>query len=139
MDTTERAYLRYPTIQGDRVVFACEDDLWLAATSGGRAWRLTAGVGEASHPRLAPDGRQLAFVGREEGAPEVYVMPATGGPARRLTYQGGPSVVCAVVGWTPGGEEVLYASSAERPFRRGHRAAPAPPAPPPAPPPPPGP
>jgi tricorn protease len=118
MEAAERAYLRYPTVHGDRVIFAAEDDLWLVSADGGRAWRLTAGVGEASHPRRSPDGQRLAFVGREEGAPEVYVMPATGGVARRLTYQGSPSVVCAVAGWTPDGGEVVYASSAERPFRR---------------------
>ena len=69
MDTTERAYLRYPAIHGDRVVFACEDDLWLVAASGGRAWRLTDRVWARPATRASsPDGRQLAFVGREEGA-----------------------------------------------------------------------
>ena len=114
MTTTDLGYLRFPTIHGDSIVFVCEDDLWLVPAGGGRAWRLTAGVAEASHPRLSPDGTLLAFVGREEGQQEVYVMPAGGGPSRRLTFQ---AAMCTVAGWTPAGAEILYASNAERPHR----------------------
>src|SRR5579864_1332980 len=104
-----QGYVRYPTIYRDQIVFVSEDDLWLVSSEGGRASRLTAGVGEVSYPRFSPDGSLLAFVGREEGPGEVYVMSAVGGVARRLTYQGAS---CRVVGWTPGGDAIIYASNA---------------------------
>ncbi len=111
----EHGYYRQPTIYGDGVVFACEDDLWRVPAAGGRAERLTAGVGEASRPCLSPDGRLLAFVGREEGPSEVYVMPAAGGDVSRLTYQGAN---CQVVAWRPDGSAVLYSSEYGGAFRR---------------------
>jgi tricorn protease len=107
----EAGYLRYPTIHDDQIVFVSEDDLWLVAASGGRAFRLTAGVGEATWPRFAPDGAAVAFVGRDEGPSEVYLMPASGGAPRRVTYQGAQ---CRVTGWTPDGAEIIYASNANR-------------------------
>ncbi|MEV4750626.1 PDZ domain-containing protein [Streptosporangium sp. NPDC049248] len=117
------AYLRFPTIFGNMVVFAAEDDLWMVTAGGGRAFRLTAGVAEAGYPRFSPDGDRLAFVGREEGPEEVYVMPADGGAARRVTYHGARS---SVTGWDPDGG-IVYASDQGQPFdgrNRLHRVEP---------------
>jgi tricorn protease len=105
-------YLRNPTIHGDNVVFVTDDDLWHVGADGGRAYRLTSGAGESSGPRIAPDGRHIAFIGREEGAPDIYVMPAAGGSARRLTFVGGAMLVA---GFDPDGR-LIYATDANRPF-----------------------
>src|SRR5262245_8092421 len=115
MHRSDAGYLRSPTISGDDLVFVCEDDLWLVPAIGGPAYRLTAGVAEASCPVFSPDGSLLAFVGREEGQPDIYLMSTTEGAARRLTYQGGMMVV---VGFDPVDSAVIYATDGDRPFFR---------------------
>lgn len=112
---SERGYLRFPCLLGERIVFVCEDDLWSVSSAGGRAERLTAGVAEAVRPCLSPDGRTLAFVGKEEGPSEVFVMPAEGGRSRRLTFQ---AAAISFLGFAPDGRELLYSTHAGRPHAR---------------------
>src|SRR5579859_5165147 len=104
-----QGYVRFPTIHQDSIVFVAEDDLWLITSSGGRAERLTAGVAEVKTPWFAPDGKQLAFVGKAEGSEEVYVMPNLGDETQRLTFLSSP---CQIAGWSPTSEQILFASSA---------------------------
>ena len=113
-----RGYLRHPTLHGERVAFVCDDDLWTVPVAGGDARRLTAGLSEPSTPCYSPDGRWLAFVGRDEQHPEVCVMPAEGGPARRLTWLGTDTLVR---GWTGDGR-IVFVTTQGQPFFRNHHA-----------------
>jgi tricorn protease len=116
--THQDGYYRFPTLAGDTVVFACEDDLWTVPAAGGVARRLTSNPGQASFPALSPDGQMLAFSGRDEGATEVYCMSAAGGPAHRLTFLGADT---RVLGWRSDGSAVVFASNAGAPFMRMSR------------------
>lgn len=111
-------YLRMPTIAGDRLAFVCDDDLWTATMGGGAARRVSSGRGEPAWPSLSPCGQWLAYTGRDERHAEVFVMPAAGGPARRLTWFGADT---QVRGWLPDGR-VLCISTAGQAFVRNHQA-----------------
>ena len=106
-------YYRFPTISNETIVFVCEDDLWAVPIGGGVTRRLTSNLGATGSPQLSPNGEQLAFAGREEGPAEVYIMPALGGEAKRLTYQGSTA---SIVGWDADGENILYSSGAGSAF-----------------------
>jgi TolB protein len=50
--------------------------------------RLTQSPAIDSSPSFSPDGTQIAFVSNRQGSPQIFVMPATGGGAKRVTFQG---------------------------------------------------
>ncbi|HYL63014.1 MAG TPA: PDZ domain-containing protein [Candidatus Methylomirabilis sp.] len=100
--------LHHPTLNATQIVFVYADDLWTVARSGGEAQRLTAGNGVASRPVFSPDGKEIAFTGDYDGNADVYVIPATGGTPKRLTYH---PAVDEVLGWTRDGKSILFASN----------------------------
>ncbi len=106
-------YLRFPHIHADLLCFVAEDDVWLAPAGGGRAWRLSADSSDASYPRFSADGSRVAWTGKRDGPPEVYVADADGGAGRRLTYWG--SRTTRLCGWTPEGE-ILAITASGQPF-----------------------
>jgi tricorn protease len=98
--------LQRPTVNRTDVVFVYGDDLWIVSRQGGDARRLTSGM-KADNPHFSPDGVHLAFTAEDHGNLDVYVMPASGGVARRLTYHPGAD---RVVGWTPDSKQILFSS-----------------------------
>jgi len=84
--TAQTKLLRFPDIHGDQVVFTYGGDLWLAPTSGGTAWRLTAHPGQELFAKFSPDGNWIAFTGQYDGDEQVYVVPTTGGTPKQLTF-----------------------------------------------------
>jgi tricorn protease len=75
---------------------------------GGEATRLTTGTGAETDPVFSPDGQQIAFTGEYDGNVDVFVMPASGGIPKRLTWHPAADYV---LGWTPDGQRILFAST----------------------------
>ncbi|HKY05479.1 MAG TPA: protease, partial [Blastocatellia bacterium] len=59
-------------------------------------------------PIFSPDGRWVAFTGEYDGNIDVYVVAATGGVPRRVTYHPGSD---EIVGWTTDSKRVLFRST----------------------------
>ncbi|SEE97600.1 S41 family peptidase [Ruania alba] len=102
-------YLRDPHLHADLVTFVAADDVWLAPTDGGRAWRLTHDSAPVRRPRFSPDGLHVAFVSTRDGHPELMVADVETGQSRRLTWWAG--TVTIVLGWRDA-ETILVASNA---------------------------
>ncbi|MEV6973820.1 PDZ domain-containing protein [Kitasatospora sp. NPDC093806] len=114
--TSAGAYLRHPHLHGDRIAFVAENDVWLAPLDGGRAWRLTADHLPVRRPRFSPDGRHVAFTSTRDGAPEVHVVLADGGPSRRLTHWGDAQT--QLRGWTADGRPIATTAAGQASLRR---------------------
>ena len=79
-------------------------EIYVMNADGSHAIPLVAGARAA----WSPDGKLLAYEATAEGHREVFVIPSTGGEARRLTfdhdYAGAPS-------WSPDGRQILFTAA----------------------------
>ncbi len=81
-------FTSYPSLSpdGTNIIFTFDGDLWTVPSNGGQAARLTAMQGDETNALYSPDGKWIAFTGREDGNSNVYVMPVDGGEIKQLTY-----------------------------------------------------
>ena len=87
--------------------------IWVVDAGGnGGAMPFTRGPKRDSAPRWSPDGRWLAFLSDRDGErPQLYLMPAGGGEARRLTDL---DLGAGAAVWSPDSTRLLF--SAATPF-----------------------
>jgi len=79
-----------------QIAFVYAGDLWVVGREGGVAQRLTTGAGVETRPYFSPDGNEIAFTGEYDGNIDIYVVPASGGVPRQLTWHPAPD---QTVGW----------------------------------------
>ena len=113
----EARLLRFPSTDGNQIVFSYGGDLYKAPLAGGQATRLTSHIGYEMFARFSPDSKTIAFTGEYDGNREVYLIPAQGGEPVRLTYSStnsrddlgdrmGPNNI--VMAWSKDGKKIVY-------------------------------
>lgn len=114
--TAPPTLMRYPNASANAIAFVAHGELWTVPLTGGTAQRLTHDSGDVIAPHYSPDGRWIAFTWHRAKARDVYVLPAGGGEARRLTFDGpGQAEDGLVVGWTPDSTRIVFLSSRASP------------------------
>ena len=96
------------TPDGNTVIFAYEGDLWKANVNDGNATRLTAMQGYETSPRVSPDGKWIAFTGRQYGNGDVFVMAVNGGDVKQITYHSGNDEVTS---WSWDSKSIYFNSN----------------------------
>jgi tricorn protease len=102
-------FATYPALtpDGNTVIFSYEGDLWKAGVQDGQAVRLTAMQGYETNARVSPDGKWIAFTGRQFGNPDIFVMPVDGGDIRQLTHHEASD---EVEGWSWDSQTIYFTS-----------------------------
>lgn len=85
-----------------------DTDLFLLdAESGATVSQLTSAPGIDVSASFSPDGSQIAFSSERSGGVQIYVMSASGGDARRVTFAGGHNTD---PDWSPKGDRIAFVS-----------------------------
>lgn len=57
-------------------------------------------------PSYSPDGSRVAFCSNRSGGPQIYLMSASGGEAKRFSFAN--SNYCTSPAWSPKGDKIAY-------------------------------
>ena len=99
---------RHPDYHAGKIAFSYLGDIWVANEDGSSVQRITDNKARDVYPRFSPDGRWIAFSSDRYGNYDVFVVAATGGAPRRLTYHTGND---EVVGWTRDSKSIIFRST----------------------------
>ena len=103
-----------PDIFNDRLVFVSNNDVWEVSIEGGKAQRITSGIGVINNVRYSPDGKRLVFRvmrGYDASYADIYGYDFKSGKLSRLTYLSGKStsrrMYTDMAGWDEMGNPVI--------------------------------
>lgn len=99
---------------GSKIAFSYQGDIWVAASSGGKAIPLTDNVELDDHPVWSPDGTKIAFSSERNGNADLYVVDADGGRPKRITYFSGPDTPAS---WTTDGKAIMMVRRLDDAYR----------------------
>ena len=94
---------------GETIVFDLLGDLYTMPVEGGRAERLTHGMGFDSQPRFSPDGQRIVFVSDRSGGENVWIISRDASDTVQVTE--GKKNQFHSPEWTPDGEYVVVSGA----------------------------
>jgi Tol biopolymer transport system component/DNA-binding winged helix-turn-helix (wHTH) protein len=99
----------YPTV--------AQIDLFQISTGGG-GYRQVASISSAylNSIQLSPDGRSVAFVARQGERDNIWVVPAGGGVAGKITKNTDSRVYFSALAWSPDGSAIYCSKLSSRSF-----------------------
>ena len=106
---------------GRRLVFSLQEDnggsnLYVMDLASRRIVKLTNTPAIDTAPSYSPDGRFIVFESDREGSQQLYVMPASGGPARRISFGRGRHSTPV---WSPRGDYIAFTRMSKGRFAIG--------------------
>ena len=102
---------------GSRIAFAWNGDpkggakgfdLYVKAIGSETLLRLTRRPAEWISPAWSPDGTQIAFYRLAGADTGIYIVPALGGPERKLRPTRVPSEIYPTISWSPDGRRIAF-------------------------------
>ncbi len=90
---------------GTTLVFDHLGDLFTVPLAGGRATRLTRGMGFDAQPRFSPDGRHVVFTSDRDGGKNIWILSLDLADTVQLTRDSHESYLSPE--WTPDGEYIV--------------------------------
>ncbi|MFI5186835.1 MAG: S41 family peptidase [Chitinophagales bacterium] len=108
------SWLRYPAISpdGQTILFCYKGDIYKVGAGGGQAYPLTISEAYDFRPVWSHDGKWIAFASDRYGNFDVFLMPATGGEAKRLTYYSLDDIPSS---FTPDDKNIIFSSIRQKP------------------------
>ncbi|MET1755552.1 S9 family peptidase [Novosphingobium sp. RD2P27] len=101
-DGTRVVYVR---MSGDIMTDKEVPSIWLVDVASGRQTPLAAGKGAHRSPRWSPDGKRIAYVSSNTGAPQLHVLWIDSGRSVQVT--GLPESPGSIT-WSPDGKAIAY-------------------------------
>jgi len=123
--TTLSGKERHPSFSpdGSRIAFVWDgekgdnEDIYVKAIGTEVPFRLTASPARDGYPVWSPDGRQIAFVRATATGSELLVVPALGGPERRIYSRSSTLEHCSgMMSWSPDGQLLAIADREREQF-----------------------
>ena len=82
--------------------------LQIPITGGSEQFIATLKMAYPTNIKASPDGKHLAFVSRQDGKDNVWIIPATGGTAIKLTANTDPRMYLSSLAWSPDSKGIYY-------------------------------
>ena len=93
---------------GRRIAFSIHGEIFTAPVEEGDLRQITRSAWRDVNPEYSPDGTRLAWVSDSSGREEIWVAPADGGPAERITNL---DALKQAIAWAPDGKSLGYTAS----------------------------